>query len=93
MQEIFVTNSAAIQGSGYGWIGYNPQAKRIEYAATLNQELLQAKGLEPLLTVDVWEHSYYLNYHNLRMEYLKNIWKIVNWNKVNERLQRAMTSA
>ena len=40
----------------------------------------------PLLGVDVWEHAYYLDYKNVRPMYLKEMWKIMNWNKISERL-------
>jgi superoxide dismutase, Fe-Mn family len=39
----------------------------------------------PLLTCDVWEHAYYVDYRNARAKYLENFWKVVNWNKVSER--------
>ena len=44
-----------------------------------------AQGKTPLLTFDVWEHAYYIDYRNLRAEYVKKIWDVVNWNRVNAR--------
>ena len=43
----------------------------------------------PLLTIDIWEHAYYLDYLNVRPSYLKEIWKVINWGKVAERLAAA----
>lgn len=85
--DAFSKQTLAIQGSGWGWLAYNKQSDRVEFAATGNQEVLYAKtGLHPLLTVDVWEHAYYLQYKNARVEFLKHIWSIVNWDDVTERL-------
>jgi Fe-Mn family superoxide dismutase len=47
------------------------------------------KGLIPLLGIDVWEHSYYLQYKNVRADYVKALWSIVNWKNVAERYEKA----
>jgi Fe-Mn family superoxide dismutase len=79
----FNTATAAVQGSGWGWLGYNKEFKRLEITTTSNQDPLVTKNLVPLLGVDVWEHAYYLQYKNARPDYLKEIWKVVNWNNVS----------
>ncbi|TPX65933.1 hypothetical protein SpCBS45565_g04837 [Spizellomyces sp. 'palustris'] len=79
----FSAQSAGVQGSGWGWLGYNKATKRLEIATTPNQDPLTT--LVPLLGVDVWEHAYYLQYKNVRPDYLKAIWKVVNWKNVAER--------
>lgn len=87
--EKMSTWTGAIQGSGWGWLGYCPQLKSLDFVTCENQDPLSLKGLVPLLGIDVWEHAYYLQYKNVRAEYLKNIWKIVNWKNVEERYAQA----
>lgn len=82
---IFNGIAAGIQGSGWAWLGYNKTKKSLEIATCANQDPLVTKGLIPLLGIDVWEHAYYLQYKNVRPEYLKSIWKVVNWKNVSER--------
>ncbi|KAG0557417.1 hypothetical protein M758_11G124200 [Ceratodon purpureus] len=80
---------AGVQGSGWVWLGYNKELKRLVVETTQNQDPLQSKGLIPLLGIDVWEHAYYLQYKNVRPDYLKNIWKVVNWKDVAKRYESA----
>jgi Fe-Mn family superoxide dismutase len=59
----------------------------MEVATCANQDPLQATtGLVPLLGIDVWEHAYYVDYRNVRPDYVKAVWDIVNWDVVAERL-------
>ena len=69
--------------------GYNKTNGHLELATCANQDPLSLTGLTPLLGVDVWEHAYYLQYKNARAEYLKNIWKVINWKNVEERFSKA----
>lgn len=87
--EIFSAKTVAIQGSGWGWLGYCKESKRLEIATCSNQDPVASTGLIPLLGIDVWEHAYYLQYKNVRPDYVKAIWKIVNWQNVLERFEKA----
>ncbi|KAK4703702.1 superoxide dismutase, Fe-Mn family, partial [Phenoliferia sp. Uapishka_3] len=73
-----------IQGSGWAWIVYNPQSKRVEVVATANQD--PVLGLTVLVGIDLWEHAFYLDYKNVKPDYLKAIWSVINWKKAEERL-------
>lgn len=95
-QEKFIEkfNSLAVahQGSGWCWLGYCKSRDTIVLRTTLNQDPLEGtQGIIPLLGVDVWEHAYYLQYKNIRADYLKAIWQVVNWQNVAERLKNAQT--
>jgi Fe-Mn family superoxide dismutase len=70
-------------GSGYGWLVKDKHGK-LKIMSTLNQDTPLSFGFIPLLTIDIWEHAYYLKYKNLREEYVKNIWNIIDWEKVEE---------
>ncbi|GAX74710.1 hypothetical protein CEUSTIGMA_g2158.t1 [Chlamydomonas eustigma] len=85
----FSAASAGVQGSGWGWLGYNKNMDSLEVVTLPNQDPLSTMGLVPLLGVDVWEHAYYLDYKNVRPDYLKAIWNVVNWKNVEERLTAA----
>ena len=87
--EILSSKSVAVQGSGWGWLGYDKSKSELVIATCANQDPLSTLGYTPLLGIDVWEHAYYLQYKNVRGDYVKNIWKIVNWHNVGERFLKA----
>lgn len=69
-------------GSGYASLLMD-RNKNLFVKATSNQDTNLQDGLVPILTIDVWEHAYYLKYQNLRAEYVNNIWNIIDWKKVS----------
>ena len=87
-KEKFSKDTGAIQGSGWGWLAYNPQSKKVEFTTMPNQTSLKTKGLIPLLGLDVWEHAYYLKYQNKRPDYITAWWNVVNWDEVEKRLSK-----
>lgn len=89
-KEEFSTKTAAIQGSGWGWLGLSQKHNTICIFTCANQDPLSTMGYVPLLGIDVWEHAYYLQYKNARPEYLKNIWRVVNWKDVESRLEEGL---
>lgn len=82
------TAGAGVQGSGWVWLGYNKATGKVEVASCANQDPLAITGLVPLLGIDVWEHAYYLQYKNVRPDYLNAIWSVINFNDVAKRLVR-----
>ncbi|RWS01904.1 Superoxide dismutase [Mn]-like protein, partial [Dinothrombium tinctorium] len=90
MKQEMSAVAVGVQGSGWAWLGYNPKTKRLEIKSCPNQDPLEATtGLVPLFGIDVWEHAYYLQYKNVRPDYVKAIWEVANWKDVAQRLQKA----
>ncbi|CAI5439528.1 unnamed protein product [Caenorhabditis angaria] len=90
LQKTLSTATVAVQGSGWGWLGYDQKAKVLKVVTCANQDPLEATtGLIPLFGIDVWEHAYYLQYKNVRPDYVNAIWKIANWKNVSERFAKA----
>lgn len=87
--ERFNAAAVGLQGSGWAWLGYNRAAGRVVIATTSNQDPLSTQDMIPLLGVDVWEHAYYLQYKNVRADYVKAIWQIINWSNVASRYNQA----
>lgn len=76
-------------GSGWAWLIYNPEEKKLQITKTQNQDTPLSQGLIPILAIDVWEHAYYLKYQNKRPEYIENFFNVINWEKVDELLKKA----
>ena len=86
-QKEFVQAGATLFGSGWVWLSADKDGKLVITQETNAANPVQ-KGLTPLLTFDVWEHAYYLDYQNRRPDHLNALWQIVDWNVVEGRYGR-----
>jgi len=77
-QEKFTDTAVKLFGSGWAWLVRNPDGK-LSIEATSNAGCPLKDGKTPLLTCDVWEHAYYIDYRNARPKFVEAFWKIVNW--------------
>ncbi|MBR3573132.1 MAG: superoxide dismutase [Bacteroidales bacterium] len=84
-QKEFVQAGATLFGSGWVWLSADAEGKLVITQETNAANPVQ-KGLKPLLTFDVWEHAYYLDYQNRRPDHLNALWQIVDWEVVEGRL-------
>jgi Fe-Mn family superoxide dismutase len=82
-KKLFSQTAIATFGSGWGWLAKNAQGE-LEIISTGNAGTPMTQDKKALLTCDVWEHAYYIDYRNARPSYVDNFWKIVNWDFVAE---------
>lgn len=83
-KEEFEKKGATLFGSGWVWLSADIEGKLV-ITQEPNAGNPLTKGLKPLLTFDVWEHAYYLDYQNRRPAHLAALWQILNWEEVNNR--------
>lgn len=85
-KEEFQKKGATLFGSGWVWLSADKDGKLVITQETNAANPVQ-KGLKPLLTFDVWEHAYYLDYQNRRPDHLAALWQIINWETVGKRYE------
>ncbi|TQM67127.1 Fe-Mn family superoxide dismutase [Actinomadura hallensis] len=81
--------TATVQGSGWGVLGWEPLGQRLIIQQVYDHHGNVGIGSTPLLVFDAWEHAYYLQYKNVRPDYVQKLWDLVNWNDVAARLTAA----
>ena len=81
-KEEFTTKSATLFGSGWCWLVKKGDGS-LDIVQTVNAETPITQDLKPLLTCDVWEHAYYIDYRNARPKYIEAFWNLVNWEFAN----------
>ena len=81
----FTATAMGVQGSGWSVLGYDSIGQNLMIVQFFDQQGNLPAGIVPLLMLDVWEHAYYLDYQNVRADYVKAFWNIANWANVQER--------
>ncbi len=87
-KESFARSAASLLGSGWVWLILNPKGS-VEIIHESNAGNPLRRGLIPLLTCDMWEHAYYLDYQNRRSDYVEAFWKLINWELIERRYNEA----
>lgn len=88
-QAHFTATALGVQGSGWAVLAWDSLGQRPIVVQFFDQQGNLPAGILPLLMLDVWEHAYYLDYKNVRADYVKAFWNIVNWENVQQRLRAA----
>ncbi|MBM7569778.1 superoxide dismutase [Aquibacillus albus] len=88
-KQLFTKAAESAEGVGWAILVWEPRAGRLGIQTAEKHQLFSLWDTTPLLVLDVWEHAYYLQYKNNRLEYINNWWKVVNWNDVQNRYNQA----
>ena len=86
-KEEFEKKGVSLFGSGWVWLAADKNGKLV-ITQEPNAGNPITKGLKPLLTMDVWEHAYYIDYRNHRAAHLQALWQIINWQEIDRRYQK-----
>jgi Fe-Mn family superoxide dismutase len=85
--------TTTVQGSGWGALMWDPLGQRLYTAQIHDHQDNIGQGSTPLLVIDIWEHAFYLQYKNVKADYVEAFWNIVNWNDVAQRLKKVRKNA
>lgn len=83
-KEKFTTAATTLFGSGWAWLASDADGT-LHLLQMPNADNPVTKGLKPLMTMDVWEHAYYVDYRNRRPDHIAAMWRILNWQKIEQR--------
>jgi len=81
--------TATVQGSGWGVLAWEPLSRRLVVEQVYDHHGNVGMNTTPLLVFDAWEHAYYLQYRNVRPDYVQKLWSLVNWSDVTRRFDEA----
>ncbi|MFF7209608.1 superoxide dismutase [Streptomyces sp. NPDC008238] len=85
--------TASVQGSGWGVLAWEPLGERLIVEQVYDHHGNVGQGTTPLLVFDAWEHAYYLQYKNVRPDYVTKLWDLVDWNDVVARFEAAKAAS
>jgi len=92
-QAHFTATAMGIQGSGWAVLSWDPIGKQLIIQQLFDQQSNTAQTTIPVLQLDMWEHAFYLDYQNVKADYVQAFWHIVNWENVHQRFEAARTNA
>jgi len=84
-KEEFSKAATGLFGSGWTWLAADKDGK-LQIISESNAGNPMTKGLKPVMTIDVWEHAYYIDYRNRRADFIKSYWELIDWDKVADRI-------
>ncbi|GEL93817.1 superoxide dismutase [Cellulomonas composti] len=90
-QKHFAANAIGIQGSGWSILGWDSIGQKLAIFQLYDQQSNFPLGLVPIVVLDMWEHAFYLDYVNVKADYVKAWWNIVSWTDAGARFERART--
>jgi Fe-Mn family superoxide dismutase len=89
----FTAAAMGIQGSGWAVLSYDPVGAQLVIQQLFDQQGNTAQGTIPVLQLDMWEHAFYLDYQNVKADYVTAFWNIINWENVHQRFAAARENA
>ncbi|GGO22467.1 superoxide dismutase [Fe-Zn] 1 [Microbispora rosea subsp. aerata] len=92
-QKQLTTATSTVQGSGWGVLAWEPLGRRLVVEQVYDHHGNVGMNTTPLLVFDAWEHAYYLQYRNVRPDYVEKLWTLINWNDVIARFEAARGAA
>ncbi|RLP74270.1 superoxide dismutase [Mycetocola tolaasinivorans] len=92
-QAHFTAAALGVQGSGWAVLAWDAVGQQLIVQQFFDQQANFPAGIIPVLMLDVWEHAYYLDYRNVRADYVKAFWTIVDWENVQQRFENARSNA
>ncbi|XVQ89231.1 superoxide dismutase [Microbispora siamensis] len=92
-QKQLTTATSTVQGSGWGVMAWEPLSRRLVVEQVYDHHGNVGMNTTPLLVFDAWEHAYYLQYRNVRPDYVEKLWSLVNWTDVTSRFEAARGAA
>ncbi|MDT3766934.1 superoxide dismutase [Gleimia hominis] len=90
-KDQFTAVATGIQGSGWAILGYDTIGQRLSTFQLYDQQANVPVGIVPLLMLDMWEHAFYLDYQNVKADYVKAFWNIIDWEFIAKRFEKART--
>jgi Fe-Mn family superoxide dismutase len=88
-KKAFNANALGVQGSGWGVLAYDTFGSRLNLLQIFDHQGNSPAGQVPILLLDMWEHAFYLQYKNVKPDFVNAWWNVINWDDANERLAKA----